>query len=154
MKLNNKIMTLLLFGFMVFGVVGCSNNDTKYTNFQKAYFSISEQAESDISLKKDDLENLVGVTASDTNIGENEGDGNSYLFEVNDETLLILTDAKTEKVSFLKYEKVGDITLVNSLEEGTDVGGYKPGYTSQYNSNSKNEQKSQLDLYLNNANNH
>lgn len=152
MKLRNKIIYLLILVFIGFAGIRCSKKEIEYTNFQKSYFSICEEAKKETNLGQADLEKLVGIKASKVKIGESKEDGNSYFFEENDESLLIFTDTKSKKVSFLKYEKVGDIVLTNSLEEGTDIGGYKTGFTSQYNVSSEEEQKSQLNLHLNDKN--
>lgn len=69
-----------------------------------------------------------------------------YLFEVNDEKIRAYTDKKTNELYLLKYE--GKIDMVNSLKEGIDIGGYAPGLTVQYKSDSIDQQKTELDRQL------
>ena len=79
----------------------------------------------------------------------NENDLNSYIYSVDDEELVISTD-NNDKLVFIKYNKLNEIELVNSLIDGTSIGGYKPGFTSKFEIKDLNTQKELLDSYINN----
>lgn len=138
------IVTLIIIS--IFGMYGCSKENIKYTNFQKAYFDISEQAKSNKILTKEDLEKFVGTKLSTYLSGPSEEDLNVYLFEVNDEKIRAYTDKKTNELYFLRYD--GKIAMINALKEGIDIGGYAPGLTVQYKTDSIDQQKMELDRQL------
>lgn len=143
------IVTLIIIS--IFGMYGCSKENIKYTNFQKAYFDISEQAKSNNVLTKDELEKFVGTKVSTYLSGPSDEDLNVYLFEVKDEKIRVCTDKKSNELYFLRYD--GKIAMINALKEGIDIGGYTPGLTVQYKTDSIDQQKMELDRQLSKENN-
>lgn len=137
------IVTLIIIS--IFGMYGCSKENIKYTNFQKAYFDISEQAKNNSTLSKENLEDIVGVKLSTYLSGPSEEDLNVYLFEVKDEKIIVCTDKKSNELYFLRYD--GKIAMINALKEGIDMG-YAPGLTVQYKADSIDQQKMELDRQL------
>lgn len=141
-----KVSILTLFIISIFGMLGCSKENIEYTNFQKVYFGISEQAKNNSTLSKENLEDIVGVKVSTYLSGPSEEDLNVYLFEAKDEKIRVCTDKKSNELYFLRYDE--KIAMINSLKEGIDIGGYAPGLTVQYKTDSIDQQKMELDRQL------
>lgn len=139
-KNKNKKLTLLSIFIGVFLIIGCSQTE-KYTKFQNAYFEISN---SDKSFSQDDLESIVGTKVSIHKNAKNEGGADTYIFEINDEELKIFLNDDM-KLDFIQYTKIGEMTLVNNLEQNTSVGEYGPGFTSEFKLDSIEQQKKIFD---------
>lgn len=132
------ILTLIL-------LVGCSEKKLEFTRFQESYFDICEGLENKKSFSQDELENIIGDKVLDINVADDKNsDLNCYTFKADDEEIKILINPKTNNIDFIKYEKIGEIKLVNSLKENTDIGGYKYGFTSEYKLKDINSQKKQF----------
>ncbi|MEG0855344.1 MAG: hypothetical protein RSG52_02580 [Terrisporobacter sp.] len=130
------LMTLLL-------TVGCSNTQN-YTEFQNAYFEISKVAGSDKSFNKKNLESIIGAKVSQQEESDKEGNYNSYIFEVDDEELKVFLKSDN-KVGFIQYTKLGEVTLTNNLEKNTAIGEYGEGITSEIKLDSLEQQKKIFD---------
>lgn len=144
----------IVFVILTFSI-GCSKvqhsdsqDKVQYSNFQNIYMEIVEEKDNK-TFTKDILEDMVGLGVSNTQKGNSDnGDLNSYSFNSDNEELLVLTDSFSDELMLIKYEKFGDVKLVYSSKEGTDIGGYKPGFTSEYISKDSNLQKIQFDAYI------
>lgn len=143
-KISLSIVTILIFILLIF--IGCSK--VQYTNFQDVYIKIVEEKNNRV-FDKNYLEELVGTEVTEMGKGDkSKNDLNSYKFIANDEELLFLTDSNSDELVLIKYEKYSDIKLVYSLKEGTDIGGYKPGFTSEFLSKDFEVQRYQINEYL------
>lgn len=106
---HKKAYILTLIIISIFGMYECSKENIKYTNFQKAYFDISERAKSNNVLTKEALEKFVGTKVSTYLSGPSDEDLNVYLFEVNDEKIRAYTPGltvqyKTDSIDQQKME--------------------------------------------------
>lgn len=152
MFLKKKIKILLIIlAVLIVGILSlCYNKKTSYTNFQTKYLEICERSSSEsFTLKQ--LEKILDSKVSKTYKGNNEN-SNSYTFSVNDEELLILTNSNNDTLEFIQYNQFGNFELTYSSIQGTDIGGYKPGYTGKYNSSNFENQKKQLKIYFEDMN--
>lgn len=146
--MRKKIIYIMVLTFIVASsLVGC-NSKLNHSELLSKYIEINKDYTEE-KLTKNRIQEIIGL---DTSIYE-EGDENkfnTYTYSINDEELIILTDNKTDELVFIKYNKLNEIDLVNSLREGTDMGGYKPGFTSKFEINTFDNQEDLLNIYLKN----
>lgn len=140
MNKYKKIILLFAFSISIFLLFGCSKTK-EYTEFQNAYFEISN---SDKSFSQNDLESIIGAKTSKYEEAKNEGDYNSYIFEIDDEDLKVFLNDNNE-LCFIQYTKKGELTLVNNLEKNSAVGEYGEGVTSEFKLDSLEEQQKIFD---------
>ena len=145
-RIKKIINVAILVLIVIFSSVGCSS-DSKYSDLLTKYIEINNDYINQ-KITKEIMENIVGLPFSSYEEG-NENDLNSYIYSVDDEELVISTD-NNDKLVFIKYNKLNEIELVNSLIDGTSIGGYKPGFTSKFEIKDLNTQKELLDSYINN----
>ena len=145
-RIKKIINVAILVLIVIFSSVGCSS-DSKYSDLLTKYIEINNDYTNQ-KITKEIIENIVGLSFSSYEEG-NENDLNSYIYSFDDEELVISTD-NNDKLVFIKYNKLNEIELVNSLIDGTSIGGYKPGFTSKFEIKDLNTQKELLDSYINN----
>ncbi len=145
-RIKKIINVAILVLIVIFSSVGCSS-DSKYSDLLTKYIEINNDYINQ-KITKEIMEKIVGLPFSSYEEG-NENDLNSYIYSVDDEELVISTD-NNDKLVFIKYNKLNEIELVNSLIDGTSIGGYKPGFTSKFEIKDLNTQKELLDSYINN----
>lgn len=141
----NKKIYLLFTSLIIstFLIIGCSKKQ-EYTNFQNAYFKISSSSEKNNSLDKNNLESIIGTKVSEYKQAKNKEDYNTYIFKIDDEELKVCLNADN-KLGFIEYKKLGEITLANNLEENSAVGEYATGFTSNMKLDSLEEQQKIFD---------
>lgn len=140
-KIINVVISVLI---VMLSVVGCTS-DSKYSDLLTKYIEINNDYTNQ-QITKENIENIVGLPFSSYEEG-NENDLNSYTYIVDEEELVISTDNE-DKLVFIKYNKSNEIEMVNSLIEGTSIGGYKPGFTSKFEIKDLDTQKKLLDNYM------
>ncbi|WP_419726312.1 hypothetical protein [Terrisporobacter petrolearius] len=141
----NKKIYLLFTSLIIstFLIIGCSKKQ-EYTSFQNAYFKISSSSEKNNSLDKNNLESIIGTKVSEYKKAKNKEDYNTYIFKIDDEELKVCLNADN-KLGFIEYKKLGEITLANNLEENSAVGEYATGFTSNMKLDSLEEQQKIFD---------
>ncbi|MCC3865087.1 hypothetical protein K0040_12470 [Terrisporobacter petrolearius] len=141
----NKKIYLLFTSLIIstFLIIGCSKKQES-TNFQNAYFKISSSSEKNNSLNKNNLESIIGTKVSEYKKAKNKEDYNAYIFKIDDEELKVCLNADN-KLGFIEYKKLGEITLANNLEENSAVGEYATGFTSNMKLDSLEEQQKIFD---------
>ncbi|SFJ59174.1 hypothetical protein SAMN02910355_3226 [Terrisporobacter glycolicus] len=141
----NKKIYLLFTSLIIstFLIIGCSKKQ-EYTSFQNAYFKISSSSEKNNSLDKNNLESIIGTKVSEYKKAKNKEDYNAYIFKIDDEELKVCLNADN-KLGFIEYKKLGEITLANNLEENSAVGEYATGFTSNMKLDSLEEQQKIFD---------
>lgn len=141
----NKKIYLLFTSLIIstFLIIGCSKKQ-EYTSFQSAYFKISSSSEKNNSLDKNNLESIIGTKVSEYKKAKNKEDYNAYIFKIDDEELKVCLNADN-KLGFIEYKKLGEITLANNLEENSAVGEYATGFTSNMKLDSLEEQQKIFD---------
>lgn len=146
MKKRSLILFLLVIFSIGFIFTGCNKQQDGYSEFMSKYIEISKDY-SGKKLTKENIENIINKDIKTFKKG-NDNDLNSYTFNMNDEELIISTDFKTDELVFIRYAKLGEIELANVTKEGVDMGGYKPGFTSNLKSNNLNNQINLLNKYF------
>lgn len=141
-KRCKQIVLVFTLVFSIFVLIGCGNTKKDETKFQNAYFEISNKAENKETFTKESLEKLTGSKSHKSN------DINTYLFEVDDEFLMVGLNSEN-KLDIVKYEKSGNITLVNCLVDDTNIGGYTKGFTSNFKVDKLEDQKKVFNNILN-----
>lgn len=141
----NKKIYLLFTSLIIstFLIIGCGKKQ-EYTSFQNAYFKISSSSEKNNSLDKNNLESIIGTKVSEYKKAKNKEDYNAYIFKIDDEELKVCLNADN-KLGFIEYKKLGEITLANNLEENSAVGEYATGFTSNMKLDSLEEQQKIFD---------
>ena len=140
-KIINVVILVLV---VMLSFVGCGS-DSKYSDLLTKYIEINDDYINE-KITKENIEDIVGLPFSSYEEG-NENDLNSYIYIADDEELVISTDNE-DKLVFIKYNKLNEIEMVNSLMEGTSIGGYKPGFTSKFEIKDLDIQKKLLDNYM------
>ena len=140
-KIINVVILVLV---VMLSFVGCGS-DSKYSDLLTKYIEINNDYTNE-KITKGNIEDIVGLPFSSYEEG-NENDLNSYIYIADDEELVISTDNEG-KLVFIKYNKLNEIEMMNSLIERTSIGGYKPGFTSKFEIKDLDTQKELLDNYM------
>ncbi|RDY22647.1 hypothetical protein CHF27_012295 [Romboutsia maritimum] len=147
---NRKVLLILLtISFLGFIFSGCDKK-VEYTTLQTKYIDICEKSKSSKSFTKKNLEELIGIKVSEEVKGKDK-DSNAYTFKIDNEKLLIYTDNNNDELLFIQYNNLIGLELTYSLKTDMNFGEYY-GFTGKYNSESFENQKNQLNLYLKNNN--